>query len=242
MRDVEQLRVADGENDIDYTIKAIRLTKAALNFQIPLIGFAGCPWTLFAYMVEGSGSKTFSKAKRMLFVDPKLSHALLQKITDSTISYLQAQVKAGADVIQVFDSWAGILAPDQYREFSLPYIRQICEAITEVPVTVFAKGAFFALTDIGQLPCATVGLDWNMDPIESRKQIGNNKTLQGNLDPCVLYADHATIVRETRKMLTDFGSTRHIVNLGHGVYPDTPLDGVKCFIDTVKSLGIEQLS
>ncbi len=241
MRDVQQLRIANGEEDIAYTINAIRLTKAALNFQIPLIGFAGCPWTLFAYMVEGSGSKTFSKAKKMLFVDSTLSHALLQKITDSTISYLKAQVKAGADVIQVFDSWAGILGPKEYAEFSLPYIRQICEAITEVPVTVFAKGAFFALQDIGQLPCATVGLDWNMDPQKSREQIGNNKTLQGNLDPCVLYANHATIQAQTQKMLTDFGPTRHIVNLGHGVYPDTPLDGVKCFIDTVKAFKIAEM-
>ncbi|MBP6665080.1 MAG: uroporphyrinogen decarboxylase, partial [Chitinophagales bacterium] len=148
---------------------------------------------------------------------------------------------AGADVIQVFDSWAGILGPKEYAEFSLPYIRQICEAITEVPVTVFAKGAFFALQDIGQLPCATVGLDWNMDPQKSREQIGNNKTLQGNLDPCVLYANHATIQAQTQQMLTNFGPTRHIVNLGHGVYPDTPLDGVKCFIDTVKAFKIAEM-
>lgn len=234
MRDVEQLRIANGEHDIAYTIEAIRLTKSALNFRVPLIGFAGCPWTLFAYMVEGGGSKTFSKAKKMLFVDPLLSHALLQKITDSTISYLRAQIDAGADLVQLFDSWAGILAPEQYRQFSLPYIRQICAAITDVPVTVFAKGAFFALAELGQLLCATIGLDWNTEPTYARQQIGKHKTLQGNLDPCVLYSDLATIQAQTRQMLHSFGSSHHIVNLGHGVYPDTPLDGVKCFVHTVQ--------
>jgi len=232
--DVARLRVADAEADLGYVLEAIRIVKRDLAGRVPLIGFAGAPWTIFAYMIEGSGSKTFSKAKRMLYVDPTLSHALLQKITDSTIAYLKGQIRAGADVVQLFDSWAGILSPEQYRTFALPYIARICDAITEAPKTVFAKDAWFARTDLAALNCDTIGLDWTMDPVESRQLVGPGKTLQGNLDPCVLYADFDTIRRETRKMLKAFGPQRHVANLGHGVYPDITPDKVKCFIETVK--------
>ncbi|MDJ1505489.1 uroporphyrinogen decarboxylase [Xanthocytophaga agilis] len=232
--DVERLKVSDAETDLGYVLEAIRITKRNLNNRVPLIGFAGAPWTIFAYMIEGSGSKTFSKAKRMLYTDPQLSHALLQKITDSTIAYLKGQIIAGADLIQIFDSWAGILSPEQYRTFSLPYLKQICVAIQGVPKTVFAKDAWFAREEIAQLECDTIGLDWTMDPIESRQLVGPNKTLQGNLDPCVLYADYQTIEKEVKNMLKAFGPQRHIANLGHGVYPDTDPDKVRCFIETVK--------
>jgi uroporphyrinogen decarboxylase len=233
-KDIDALRIADAETDLGYVLEAIRIVKKELNGRVPLIGFAGAPWTIFSYMIEGGGSKTFSKAKKMLYTDPALSHQLLQKITDSTIGYLQAQIVAGADVVQLFDSWAGILSPEQYRIFSLPYIAQICDAITEVPVTVFAKGAFFARAEMGLLNCRTIGLDWNMDIQESRTLVGPEKTLQGNLDPCVLYASYQQIEAETKKMLAAFGPHRHIANLGHGVYPDTDPDKVKCFIETVK--------
>lgn len=233
-QDVDSLRVADAETDLGYVLEAIRIVKKELNDRVPLIGFAGAPWTIFSYMVEGSGSKTFAKAKKMLYTDTELSHLLLQKITDSTIGYLKAQIRAGADLVQLFDSWAGILSPEQYRNFSLPYIDQICRAITEVPVTVFAKGAFFARKELSQLSCRTIGLDWNMDVQESRELIGPDKTLQGNLDPCVLYASYQQIEAETKKMLREFGPHKHIANLGHGVYPDTDPDKVKCFIETVK--------
>jgi len=235
-QDVEQLRIAD-EEGVKYTIDAIKLVKSALNNKIPLIGFAGAPWTIFAYMVEGSGSKTFSLSKRMLYTEPVLSHKLLHKITQSTIHYLQAQIKAGADIVQLFDSWAGILSPQQYNTFALPYIAQICKAMGETPVTVFAKGAFFALKQLAAMNCSVIGLDWTITPQFARQEIGTQKTLQGNLDPCVLYADKAYIRRATLTMLQEFGPKGHIVNLGHGVYPDTPLDGVKCFIDTVKTTG-----
>lgn len=232
--DVDALKVADGARDIHYTIEAIRLTKKALNGRVPLIGFSGCPWTLFAYMIEGSGSKTFSKARRMLYQHPELSHQLMQKITLSILSYVKAQVEAGADLIQLFDSWAGILPPEQYATFALPYITQLCDALPEVPVTVFAKGAYFAREAVGKLNCEVIGLDWNMSPTQSRQLIGGDKTLQGNFDPCLLYADRSTIRKEVQKMLQVFGPERHIANLGHGVYPDTPLDNVKCFVDTVQ--------
>ena len=231
--DISKLKIAQPE-DLQYVMNAIQLTKRELNGRVPLIGFAGAPWTIFSYMTEGSGSKTFSKAKKFLYTQPEQAHHLLQKITDSTINYLKGQIAAGADMLQLFDSWAGVLSPAQYDEFALKYISQICDAITEVPFTVFAKDAHFARKKMGTLSCDTIGLDWTMDIAESRTFIGNDKTLQGNMDPCLLYADMETIKKETQKMLRQFGAHRHIANLGHGLYPDIEVDKVKCFVDTIK--------
>lgn len=217
---------------LEYVYEAIRQTKIGLAGRVPLIGFAGAPWTIFAYMTEGGGSKTFSKARRFLHQQPDVAHALLQRITDATIPYLRGQIAAGANLVQLFDSWAGELTPAQYRTFAIPYLQQICAALPEVPKTVFAKGAWFALEDLGELPCQVIGLDWNTPPAFARARV-NGQALQGNLDPCALYADAATITRTTREMILHFGR-RHIVNLGHGVYPDTPLDGVRHFVDVVK--------
>ncbi|HPH81635.1 MAG TPA: uroporphyrinogen decarboxylase [Flavobacteriales bacterium] len=233
--DLTSLHIADPEIDLGYVLEAIRITKKELNGRVPLIGFAGAPWTIFAYMTEGAGSKTFSIARKILYTDPKFAHQLLEMITDSTIQYLKAQIQAGADMIQLFDSWAGILSPEQYEEFSLRYIRRICDSIQEVPVTVFAKGAFFARKQLGLLSCNTIGLDWNMDIEESRSLIGSSKTLQGNMDPCLLYSDFNTIKNATEEMLIKFGPARHIANLGHGLYPDTSPEAVKVFIETVKN-------
>lgn len=235
--DLKRLRVADPHEHLHYVLDAIKITKRALNGRVPLIGFAGAPWTILAYMVEGSGSKTFSQARGMLYTNPKLAHQLLRMITDTTIAYLKAQVEAGANLIQIFDSWAGILSPALYREFALPYISEMCDAITTVPVTVFAKGAFFAMEDFSKLNCETIGLDWNMDIRKARTEIGPNKTLQGNMDPCLLYSSFENIQRETINMLKEFGPQRHIANLGHGVYPDTDPEKVKCFVQTVKEYG-----
>lgn len=247
-KDIDALKIADG-TDLQYVLDAISLTKKELNGKVPLIGFAGAPWTIFSYMIEGRGSKTFSNAKKFLYTEPSLAHQLLEKIALSTINYLKAQIEAGADLIQLFDSWAGILSPEQYNEFSLKYISMICDAIwkmgngkiengeslNKTPLIVFAKGAFFAREEMGKLNCDAIGLDWNMDISESRKLIGNNKTLQGNMDPCLLYSDDATIVSETEKMLKEFGPQRHIANLGHGLYPDIQKEKVKLFIETVKN-------
>lgn len=234
-KDIDDLRLVTGA-ELSYVTDAIRLVKKELNGRVPLIGFAGAPWTILSYMVEGHGSKTFSAAKKFLYSHPELAHKLLDKITQSTIHYLKSQVTAGADMLQLFDSWAGVLSPQQYTEFSLKYISQICDALQScnVPVTVFAKGAYFARKEMASLNCRVIGLDWNMDSVESRQLIGSTKTLQGNADPCLLYADTRTIKKETCTMLKSFGPERYIANLGHGVYPDTPLDSVKCFIDTVK--------
>ncbi|WP_234736790.1 uroporphyrinogen decarboxylase [Tellurirhabdus bombi] len=241
MKDLDSLHIADAEQDLGYVLEAIRIVKRDLQNRVPLIGFAGAPFTIFCYMTEGKGSKTFSVAKKLLYTDPAFAHTLLQKITDSTIAYLKAQVTAGANLIQIFDSWAGILSPEQYQTFSLPYIKQICDALVEahgieIPVTVFAKGAFFARQEIGTLSCSVVGLDWNMDPTESRQLIPD-KTLQGNLDPCVLYSSFEQIRSEVRNMIDKFGKQRYIANLGHGVYPDTNPDKVRCFIEAVKEYG-----
>ncbi len=230
--DLKMLHVSEAE-ELQYVLDAIAMTKKHLSGKVPLIGFAGAPWTIFSYMIEGKGSKTFSDAKKMLYTQPEFSHQLLQMITDSTINYLKGQVKSGADLVQIFDSWAGILSPQQYAEFSLKYISQICDAIRDVPKTVFAKGAFFAREAMNSISCNVVGLDWNMDISESRRLVPG-KVLQGNLDPCALYGSLADVKRETVNMLKAFGPDKHIANLGHGLYPDTEVDKVKCFIDTVK--------
>jgi uroporphyrinogen decarboxylase len=241
IRTSEDINLVSDEIDVadklSYVSEAIKITKKELNGRVPLIGFCGAPWTLFCYMTEGEGSKTFSKAKRLLFSDPEMAHRLLDKLTNVTIKYLKMQIKAGADIVQIFDSWSGVLGPAEYSEFGMKYVSRICDAINEVPVTVFAKGAYYAREELARLNCQTIGLDWNMDIAESRKLIGTDKTLQGNLDPCVLYADFKTIEKKTKNMLISFGNQRHIANLGHGVYPDTDPEKVKCFIETVKGFA-----
>lgn len=225
---------AEAAAQLPYVYEALRITRRELTGRVPLIGFAGAPWTIFSYMVEGQGSKTFSKAKKMLYTEPELSRQLLDKITDTTIAYLQQKVQAGADLIQVFDSWAGILSPHQYRTFAMPCLQRIADSINDLPLTVFSKGAWFALEDLAKLDCQTIGLDWNILPGEARKRIGPDKVLQGNLDPCQLYAPPEKVREATLTMLRGFGR-KHIANLGHGVYPDTPLDGVRAFVDTVQA-------
>lgn len=242
IRNAEDLALISGPIDVadrlSYVFEALKITKKELNGRVPLIGFAGAPWTIFCYMTEGQGSKTFSKAKQLIYADPALAHQLLDQITEVTITYLKLQIAAGADIVQIFDSWAGSLSPAAYSEFGTKYVRRICEAINEVPVTVFAKGAYYAREELAALDCQTIGLDWNMDIAESRKIIGMDKTLQGNLDPCELYSDFAAIEKSTKNLLNSFGNRRHIANLGHGVYPDTNPDKVKCFIETVKAHSI----
>ena len=242
IRTQAQLDQLDAQIDVQdrlwYVFEALKQTKAGLSGRVPLIGFAGAPWTILCYMVEGHGSKTFSESRKLLYTQPLLAHQLLQRITDVTIAYLKGQIAAGADALQLFDSWAGILGEDQYREFGLRYIQQICAALQEVPLTVFSKGAVVSLPEIAQLPCTTIGLDWNMSVPVARSLVQEQKTLQGNLDPCVLYGSAQLIEQETKKMLNSFKSQRHIVNLGHGVYPDIDPEMVKVFINTVKNYEI----
>lgn len=221
--------------ELGYVYEALKLTKKELNGRVPLIGFAGAPFTIFCYMLEGQGSKTFSKAKKMMYQNPALAHKLLDKITSATIAYLKQQVQAGADLIQIFDSWAAVLTPTSFQTFSLPYMQRIATAIQEldVPVTLFAKGAWHSLEAIAKANCNVVGLGWTQTPADVRALLGNQQVVQGNLDPCALYADKKVIEEMTQTMLKGYGP-HHIANLGHGVYPDTPLDNVKVFVDTVK--------
>lgn len=233
-QDLSALHSKDVEGELEYVFQTIRNIKTALNNRVPLIGFAGAPWTIFCYMVDGKGTKTFERSRAMLSQNSTLAHALLREITQATILYLKAQIQNGCDMVQLFDSWAGILNKNTYNSFALPYMREICESITEVPVTVFAKGAFFSLRELGELPCATIGLDWHIEPEMAKSIISPDKTLQGNLDPAVLYGDKSFIQTETVNMLQRFGPSRYIANLGHGVYPDIEKDKLQYFISTIQ--------
>lgn len=223
----------DAAERLDYVFDAVSLTKERLEGRVPLIGFSGAPWTLMSYMIEGQGSKTFSKAKAFLYREPEAARLLLEKLTETVIAYLKLKIKAGVDIVQIFDSWAGVLDNKVYAKFMLPLLRQIRESITEVPVIIFSKGAWFSLEEIGGLKPNVVGLDWNISPQFARNILGEDQVVQGNLDPCILYSSEEEIHKSATEMVQSFGGN-HIVNLGHGVYPDTPLDGVKAFIKTIK--------
>ncbi|MES2799560.1 MAG: uroporphyrinogen decarboxylase [Bacteroidota bacterium] len=242
IRSADQMSLLDVDIDVEdrlsYVTEAIKIVKKELDGRVPVIGFAGAPWTIFCYMVEGQGSKTFSESRKILYSNPTLAHDLLNRITEVTIQYLKAQVKAGADMIQLFDSWAGILGTEQYAEFGLKYIDRIANELNEVPLTIFSKGAATSISAVAKMNCNTVGIDWNYDMEEARKIIGENRTIQGNLDPCALYSSHLQVEELTNKMLNSFKSNRHIVNLGHGLYPDTDPEKVKTFIKTVKNYEI----
>lgn len=232
--DLTKLHLPKSQSNLNDTLEAIRITQEKLQGRVPLIGFAGAPWTIFAYMTEGKGSKTFSRAKAHLYQDKIFAHELLNRITEATIFYLKQQIEAGVQIIQLFDSWAGLLSRDAWLEFSLPYIQRICESIQSVPKIIFAKGAFFALKELGECDAQIIGLDWNMNPVEAGIQIPN-KALQGNLDPCVLYGSPEEIRKQTLAMLNQFTPGKHVANLGHGIYPDISPEHAKVFIDTVKS-------
>lgn len=236
--DVANIPIPDVDDRLHYVYDALSLTKKTLDGRVPLIGFAGSPWTILCYMVEGQGSKTFSGAKAFCFSHPKAAHALLSKITQTTITYLRGQVRAGADAIQIFDSWGGLLSPSDYPIFSLPYIQQIVDALKEeVPVIAFAKGCWFALDQLAATGAAALGIDWHTRPEDARRLAGPDVTLQGNFDPSRLLSPIPEIERMAREMLDAFGKDRYIANLGHGILPNIPVDHAKAFIDTVKSYG-----
>jgi len=234
-KDVDQTIVPDIQETLGYVMDAIKLTKEMLNDEIPLIGFAGSPWTILCYCIQGQGSKTFDKAKEFCFTQPIAAHTLLQKITDTTIAYLKEKVKAGVDVVQIFDSWGGMLSPVDYQEFSWKYIQQIIEALKEdAPVISFAKGAWYALEEMSRSNVSALGVDWTITPQIARKFTNNNVTLQGNLDPTRLLSPPKEIKKLVTNMIDDFGKDQYIVNLGHGILPNIPLDHVQAFIDAVK--------
>ena len=232
---VDNVVIPDVDVELGYVMEAIKATKEKLNNEIPLIGFAGSPWTILCYVVQGQGSKTFDKAKEFCFTNPVAAHQLLQKITDTTISYLKAKVKAGVDAVQIFDSWGGMLSPIDYQEFSWQYINQIIEALKDdAPVIAFGKGCWFALQDMSKSNASALGIDWTITPQNARYLTGGNMTLQGNFDPARLLSPPAEIKKMVTKMIKEFGKDKYIVNLGHGILPNIPLDNAKAFIDAVK--------
>jgi uroporphyrinogen decarboxylase len=237
-KDIDELQVNGAAERLHYVMDALSLTKRALNGRVPLIGFAGAPWTILCYMIEGKGSKTWEKAKQFAFTEPELAHQLLQKITDATIAYLQAQVKAGADTIQVFDSWAGSLSPEDFKTFAQPYLLQIADAVKDyAPVILFPKGSWYALKDLSQSSASGIGLDWSVTPQMARELTGNRITLQGNFDPAKLLAPIPTIKKAVKEMIDGFGTQSYIANLGHGITPNVPVDHAKAFVEAVKEYG-----
>ena len=234
--DVDQVEIPDVEDRLDYVMEAITHTLERLDNRVPLIGFAGAPWTIFCYMIQGQGSKTFDKAKAFCFSQPESAHQLLQKITSTTIAYLRAKHKAGVHVVQLFDSWGGVLSPDDYTTFSWQYSNQIISALgDDVPVILFAKGCWYALHDMAQSKAKALGVDWTCTARNARYLTGGQMTLQGNFDPARLLSPIAEIEKQTREMIEQFGTTNYIANLGHGILPNIPVDNAKAFVDTVKS-------
>ena len=234
-KELNQVVVPNAEEALDYVIQAVKQTKAALNNRVPLIGFAGSPWTLLCYAVQGQGSKNFDKAKAFCFSQPELAHRLLQMITDTTIDYLKAKVAAGVNAVQLFDSWGGLLSPDDYNIFSWPYLQQIVTALKDdIPVIVFGKGCWFALNDMAKSGASALGVDWTCSARNARYLSGGKITLQGNFDPSRLLSPIPTIKHEVKKMIDAFGKDRYIVNLGHGILPNIPVDHAKAFVEAVK--------
>ncbi len=234
-KDIDALITDGAEDSLRYVYDALSLTKRELNGRVPLIGFAGAPWTILCYMVEGKGSKTWEKAKQFAYTQPLLAHQLLQKITQITISYLKLQARAGADTVQVFDSWAGSLSPADFKIFAQPYLLQIADALKdEVPVILFPKGSWYALKELSESSAAGIGIDWCIAP-EFARQLTNNKiVLQGNFDPAKLLAPIPEIKKAVKEMIDAFGVQNYIANLGHGITPNIPVDHARAFVDAVK--------
>ncbi len=236
--DLDRLRPPSDLSSLQYVFDALTLTRRRLQGRAALIGFAGAPWALMAYMIEGGSSKNFKTAKSWLFRHPEAAHELLQALTDVVARYLEHQVRAGAQAVQVFDSWAGLLGPREFRTFILPYLRQIAEHLEqthpETPRIIFAKGAHYALQDLAGAGYHVISIDWTMDPGRARRAVGTDITLQGNLDPSVLYAQPEDIRKHVRRMLDGFGARRHIANLGHGMHPGHDPDHVRVLVEAVR--------
>ncbi len=237
---VENLPIPDPEQELQYVMNAVRTIRRELKGEVPLIGFSGSPWTLATYMVEGGSSKAFTKIKKMLYTEPQTLHLLLDKLADSVALYLNAQIKAGAQSVMIFDTWGGVLAHREYLEFSLQYMQKIVENLIrhnegrKVPVTLFTKGGGLWLENIANTGCDAVGLDWTVDLADAKKRIGHKVALQGNMDPSVLYASPERIEQEVRSILADFGEgSGHVFNLGHGIHQDVPEISPKIFVDAI---------
>jgi uroporphyrinogen decarboxylase len=238
--DIESLQVIDTASDLSYVTDAVSMIRRELNGRVPLIGFSGSPWTLATYMIEGQSSRDFARAKTMLYTQPELMHQLLDKLALSVIDYLNAQIRAGAQAVQIFDTWGGALSHAAYREFSLSYMEKIVKGLIthadgrDVPVILFTKGGGLWLEGMADTGCHALGLDWTMDIGAAKARVGHKVALQGNMDPAVLRANPATIEKEVQSILQSFGTgSGHIFNLGHGITPDIDPENAKVFIDAV---------
>lgn len=234
-KDLDGVVVPDIDQSLGYVMQAIKMTKEKLNDEIPLIGFAGSPWTILCYCVQGQGSKNFDKAKQFCFTQPQAAHTLLQKITDTTIAYLKEKITAGVDAVQIFDSWGGMLSPDDYGVFSWQYIQQIIDALKDhAPVIAFGKGCWFALDTMAKSGASALGIDWTCSAKNARYLTGGNITLQGNFDPTRLFSPPKEIKKQVKQMIDAFGKDKYIVNLGHGILPNIPTENAAAFIQAVK--------
>jgi len=235
--DLKLLKEIDPAKELKYVLDAVSLTKKELNGRVPLIGFSGSPWTLLTYMVEGRGSKNFAHVKKMIYDNPALAHKLLEKISKAVSDYLSAKIEAGVNAIQIFDTWGGILPQDDFKEFSLQYIQKVIADVKrkDEPVIVFAKGVHYGLDKIASCGADVLGLDWTMNLGDVHRQTGNNTALQGNMDPCILYAGKDKIRAEVKKILNSYGQgSGHIFNLGHGILPDIDPENAKALVEFVK--------
>ncbi len=237
---IEQLKKPNVGNELSYVTDAVSVIKKALNNRVPLIGFTGSPWTLATYMVEGGSSKNFAKVKGLMYENPAHMHQLLDKLADTIIDYLNGQLQAGADSVMIFDTWGGLLNKQSYEDFSLQYMTKIVNGIKRefngktIPVTLFTKGGAMWLEQIANSGCDGVALDWTVELNDAQRRIGTKVALQGNLDPCVLYASPEKIRKEVKKILSQFqGDTGHVFNLGHGTSPDVNPEHMKVLVDAV---------
>ncbi|HSO73658.1 MAG TPA: uroporphyrinogen decarboxylase [Blastocatellia bacterium] len=236
---IDRLIEPDPVEKTGFVMKIIRTLRAELDGAVPLIGFAGAPWTLAAYMIEGGGSKNYAQVKRMMFAEPAMLHSLLDKIAGTVILYLNAQIEAGAQVIQLFDSWAGELSPRDYVEFALPYEQKIFAALNRetVPTILYINGSGTFLEQMAKCGADVLSVDWRVNLEDARARVGNELTLQGNLDPCVLLSTPEIVTQKARELIRAGGGRRHILNLGHGILPMTPVENARAFIDAGKSFA-----
>lgn len=245
MADVQKLPIPDPEDELGYVMNAVRTIRTALKGEVPLIGFSGSPWTLATYMVEGGSSKAFTQIKKMMYAEPKALHLLLEKLAQSVTLYLNAQIRAGAQSVMIFDTWGGVLTGRDYQQFSLHYMHQIVDGLQRenegrrVPVTLFTKGGGQWLEAMAETGCDALGLDWTIDIQEARRRIGHKVALQGNMDPSILYAPAARIEEEVSTILAGYGQGEgHVFNLGHGIHPDVPPENAGTFVEAVHRLSV----
>ncbi len=242
--DVLALPELNTARDLSYVTDAVSVIRRELNGAVPLIGFSGSPWTLATYMIEGSGSKDFRHAKSFMYNQPQAMHLLLDKLARAVADYLNAQIAAGAQAVQIFDTWGGVLPTPAYQQFSLAYMKKVVQQLTrvsegrEVPVILFTKNGGLWLEDIADSGCDCVGLDWTIDIGRARARIGSKVSLQGNMDPSILYATAQSIRAEVGRILQDFGpGNGHVFNLGHGITPDVDPQNVAVFVESVHELS-----